>query len=84
MDWKHATDSVSTVVKETVSMDFHDPRHPIWSLMRTLIGLVALVIILWVNAEHFDETELKTILWAFFAFLGAEGISGFFTRGQPK
>lgn len=53
----------------------HDQNHPIWPILRMALILGTLVFVLWMNASHFDETEIKTILTMFFTLLGAEGIA---------
>lgn len=50
----------------------NDPKHPIWAIIRTAILLLALIVVLWVNASNFDGTELKTIVAMFLAAIGAE------------
>lgn len=50
----------------------NDPKHPIWAIIRTVILLLALIVVLWVNASNFDDTELKTIVAMFLAAIGAE------------
>lgn len=57
-----------------------DAKHPIWSLARLIVLMIALVITLWLNASHFDETELRSIITMFIAASGVEGISQFFAR----
>ena len=54
--------------------------HPIWSLIRLLILMATLSFVLWLNASHFDETELKSIIWVFMAAVGVEGGVQSFTR----
>lgn len=49
-----------------------EASHPIWSLLRLLIFMVALVATLWLNASKFDATELKTIITMFIVAGGAE------------
>lgn len=56
-------------------MDWQSAAHPIWPIIRTVVILGALIVVLKMNAQHFDETEIKTILTMFFALLGAEGIT---------
>ena len=55
------------------------PSHPIWSIARLFIVMVSLCFTLYVNASHFDETELKTIITMFLVAAGAEGVSSFLT-----
>ena len=50
----------------------HDPKHPIWAIIRTAIMLFALVVVLWLNASHFDDTEISTIVAMFLPAIGAE------------
>ena len=50
----------------------HDAKHPIWAIIRTTVMLIALVIVLWLNASHFDDTEIRTIVAMFLAAIGAE------------
>jgi hypothetical protein len=50
-------------------------NHPIWAIIRMALILGTLIFVLWMNASHFDDTEIKTILTMFLALLGAEGIS---------
>lgn len=50
-----------------------DAKHPIWALARLLILMVTLSFVLWLNASHFDETELRSIIWVFLAAAGVEG-----------
>ena len=57
-----------------------DPKHPIWPIIRLAVFMVALVVILWLNASHFDITELRTILAMFFVAAGGESITSFFNR----
>lgn len=52
-----------------------DSDHPIWPLIRMSLILGTLIFVLWMNASHFDDTEIKTILTMFLALLGAEGLA---------
>lgn len=52
-----------------------DPSHPIWSLGRMTIALLALIAILYLTANVFDETEIITIIGMFAVLAGAEGAS---------
>ena len=51
--------------------------HPIWSLMRLLIYMIALVATLAFNANNFDSTEIKTIITMFVVASGTEGVTQF-------
>lgn len=53
-------------------MTLHDPKHPFWPVVRTVAILGALVLILKMNAAHFDVTEIKSIVTAFLAIIGVE------------
>lgn len=52
-----------------------DPSHPIWSLARMAIALIALGVILKLTANVFDETEILTLIGMFLVLSGAEGTS---------
>lgn len=58
----------------------HDPKHPIWAIVRTTIMLIALVVVLWVNASNFDATEIRTIIAMFLAAIGAETATKFLAK----
>lgn len=55
----------------------HERNHPIWSLARLVVTMVALVTTLWLNASHFDETEIKTLITMFLVAASAEGVTQF-------
>lgn len=40
---------------------WHDAHHPCWKLGRYALYVTALVVLSWLNASKFDETELRTI-----------------------
>lgn len=50
------------------------PSHPIWAIIRLAICMTALCVILWINASHFDATEIKTLSTFFFVAAGAEAL----------
>jgi len=58
----------------------HDPKHPIWAIIRTAIMLVALAFVLWINASNFDDTEIRTIVAMFLAAIGAETATKFMAK----
>lgn len=60
----------------------NDAKHPIWAIIRLAILMVSMVIALWLNATHFDKTEMRSIITVFLAAAGAEGVGQFFTRKQ--
>jgi len=55
----------------------HNASHPIWSLLRLTIFMIALVVTLLLNANNFDATEIKTIITMFVVAAGAEGVTQF-------
>lgn len=67
-----------------------DPDHPVWKLLassvipliRTVVVLIVLALVLWMNASHFDETEIKTVITMFIAILGAEGVTNAFSKAK--
>lgn len=38
-----------------------DPRHPIWSIFRTVALMLCATLLLHVTATHFDGGELKAV-----------------------
>lgn len=60
-----------------------DPSHPIWSLLRLVILMVALTLLLWFNASDFDSTEIRTIAGMFLMAASSEGLTQF-VRGLKK
>jgi hypothetical protein len=61
-----------------------DAKHPIWSLIRLAIVMVSLTIILYLCASQFDQTEIQTLVWAFIAIAGGEGLSQLLGRLTTK
>jgi hypothetical protein len=59
-----------------------EPVHPIWGMIRLGIYMGTLCFILWLNANHFDETEGKTIMWLFVVGAGSEGLGHLLSRLQ--
>lgn len=51
-----------------------DPKHPVWYLLKLAILMATLTGILYVTANHFDASELKTIVSYFLAAAGIEGL----------
>lgn len=47
-------------------------RHPVWKLARLAIILTALTVVLWINANKFDVTELRTIITMFVVLAGGD------------
>lgn len=58
----------------------HEANHPIWAIVRTTVILIALVVVLWINATKFDATEFKTIVAMFLAAIGAETATKLMTK----
>lgn len=56
-------------------MNWRSSDHPIWPILRTVVILLSMIIVLWMNAEDFDSAEIRSIITMFFALLGAEGIT---------
>lgn len=56
--------------------------HPIWPIVRQAIFLMALIAILYMNASHFDVTEIRTIITMFLVGAGAESLPGMFGRKE--
>ena len=62
-----------------------DPAHPVWSLARMTISLIALSVILALTANVFDETEIITIIGMFMVLGGVEGTSiAQYVRGHRR
>jgi len=40
-----------------------DTRHPLWRLLTICVLLSFLTLFLYLNASHFDESEIKSILY---------------------
>ena len=40
-------------------MGLSDPRHPLWSIIRTVALMLCATLILHVTASHFDSGEMK-------------------------
>lgn len=55
-------------------------KHPLWATMRLVVLMSTLTFVLWLNAEHFDQTELRSIIWTFIAAAGIEGTVQALTR----
>lgn len=58
----------------------HDPKHPIWPLLRVAVTLLALTVILYLGAEHFDISEIRTIIAMLIGSLGIEGATALLTK----
>lgn len=60
------------------------PGHPIWMLIRLTIVMTTLVMVLYLTASKFDESELRTILAMFIALAGIEGAGAIWFRSASK
>jgi len=43
-------------------MNLKDGRHPIWNICRLSVVFVGFTVFSYLNADKFDDTELRTIL----------------------
>lgn len=62
----------------------HDPKHPIWPILRLAVMMSALTAVLYFTAQHFDETELRTLIGMFLAGSLAEGLPALIGRFTKK
>lgn len=60
--------------------NFHNVDHPIWKLAHLIIVLLTLTFVLWMNADHFDDTEIKTVMTMFIALAGYQGVTEIFRK----
>ena len=51
-----------------------EANHPLWPIVRLAVMMAALTGVLYVTANKFDETELKTIVYVFLFAAGVEGV----------
>lgn len=66
-------------------MNYSDPRHPVWSFARTLIVLATIGLLLFINANKPDWTELRVWIGACItALLAQTGHEVLKTRAGPK
>lgn len=59
----------------------HDPKHPIWAIIRTAIMLAAYVVLL-ATSTNYDNTERLAILGVVLAAIGAETATKFMTKSN--
>lgn len=52
-----------------------ESAHPIWSIIRLAVIMVAMCFVLYLNASKFDETEIRSIVTVFFVAAGSEAIT---------
>ena len=54
-------------------MEFKNPQHPIWSILKLTVLMAAMCLVLYLEATVFDATELRSIVYIFLVAAGAEG-----------
>lgn len=57
-------------------MGLSNPSHPVWDLLKTVVYLLFAGFVMYLNASHFDETELKALAWIGTFMFAGEGIMG--------
>lgn len=57
-----------------------EATHPIWPIIRLVVIMVGLTAVLYLTANNFDSTELKTIITMFLIGSGVEGVSAVLAR----
>ena len=62
----------------------HEPTHPLWATIRFVVLVVATSVILWLNASHFDETEIRTIVEIAIVAGGYETLGSWLNRDKKK
>lgn len=70
--------------KDSKPNPFHDPNHPIWALIRQALLTLGLTAALYLTANHFDSTELKTIITMVLIGGSVEGVSTFVSKYTKK
>ena len=53
----------------------HDPSHPIWATIRVVVIAICVTLVLALNADNFDATELRSIAWIIPSLIGIEGVT---------
>lgn len=61
-----------------------DAKHPIWSILRFIVGWIALYIVLKETASNFDETEQKVLTIMAITFVGGETLIQTIVRLLPS
>lgn len=64
--------------------DIHNPGHPLWATIRVVVVTVCVTVVLALNADDFDVTELKSLAWIIPSLIGVEGITKAFTRSKVE
>jgi len=70
------------IIGDMTSMQ--DPKHPIWSILRLVVLMVAMCVTLWSNASNFDVTELRSIITMFFVAASSEAVVGVLTKRKKE
>jgi len=55
-------------------MGMSNPDHPVWRLAQTTLYVIFAAFVMWLNASHFDETELKALLFIGTFMFASEGV----------
>ena len=55
--------------------NIHDPGHPIWGTIRVVVISLCITVVLALNADDFDVTELKSLAWIIPSLIGVEGVT---------
>ena len=42
--------------------DIFDQNHPVWNILRLAVFFIGLTALMFMNADRFDESELKTVV----------------------
>lgn len=61
----------------------NDTRHPAWRFATIAVTQVFLTLFLWLNAKHFDSTEIKVILGLTLTQSGWEGFKHALSSKTP-
>lgn len=64
--------------------NIHDPGHPIWSTIRVVVISLCITVVLALNADDFDVTELKSLAWIIPSLIGVEGFTKVLTTNKPE
>ena len=61
-------------------MNIHAASHPVWGLLKYVATLVAVAFCMWLFANDFDETEVKSLITFAGLFLGGKGVESLFKK----
>ena len=62
--------------------DYTNAAHPLWATVRFVVLVIAVTLLLYNNADNFDETEIKTIIEIAVISGGWEGIQTYLGRNR--